>query len=122
MSEVLVRQVGGILFAMGMLTLSAPGAAAEDYVILDSDAQGIEPGIVVAAKADIVIPEGATLVVIDPSGETLEIRGPYSGPMRLASSAEGASIMERMTTTRERDTKVLGAVRSVTVDGGSVTE
>lgn len=103
--------------------LSAGAVSASDFVILDSDASGIEPGIVVAAAAQIVIPDGATVVMISPSGETLMVQGPYEGVVASAGSvSDGSSTLERLTTSRGQDTKVLGAVRSFTFNGGSVTE
>ncbi len=101
----------------------AGGAAAADYVILESDAAGIEPGIVVDGSADIVIPEGAHVVLIDPNGETRVVPGPYAGIVANARGAGGSSsAIDRLTAQRGKDTKVLGAVRGVTVEGGSVTE
>ena len=101
----------------------AGGAVAADYVILESDAAGIEPGIVVDGAADIVVPAGAQIVLIDPAGETRVVAGPYSG---LVADARGtgsdASAIDRLTTQRGKDTKVLGAVRGVTIEGGSVKE
>ncbi len=107
-------------FALAML---AGGAVAADYVILESDAAGIEPGIVVDGGADIVVPAGAHIVLIDPAGETRVVAGPYSGMVANArGSQNSASAIDRLTTQRGKDTKVLGAVRGVTVEGGSVKE
>ncbi len=112
------------VLASAVFALAAHGgAAAADYVILESDAAGIEPGIVVDGSADIVIPEGAQVVLIDPNGETRVVAGPYAGIVANARGATGtASAIDRLTTQRGKDTKVLGAVRGVTVDGGSVKE
>ena len=112
------------VLAGAVLALAAQGGAmASDYVILESDAAGIEPGIVVDGAANIVIPEGAQIVLIDPQGETRVVPGPYTGIVANARGAtSNASAIDRLTTQRGKDTKVLGAVRGVTVDGGSVTE
>ncbi len=107
------------------LGLSAAAAVAEDYVILDSTAAGIEPGIVVSGRADISIPDGAQVVLIDPSGTTLVVDGPFQGQLLAAanSAEEGLTkTIDRLTTSRGDDVTVLGAVRGVTVDGGSITE
>lgn len=116
-----MKAVFKIVVAAAMAA-GATTASAADYVILESDAAGIEPGIVVAAGADIAVPEGASIVMIDPNGQTVAVEGPYSGPIASAGTAGGASAIERLTTAREQDTKVLGAVRGVTVQGGSVNE
>lgn len=111
------------LVLAGVLAFGAGIAAkAADYVILDSNAAGIEPGLVIADSADITVPEGATLVLISPSGETLAIKGPYSGMVSEAAQSADGSAIDRLITTRERDTKVLGAVRSPMIGGGSVRE
>ena len=113
-------------FGAALATALATGAAtAEDYVILDSNAAGIEPGLVVDGTADIAIPEGATVVLIDPSGDTLVVEGPFSGRLAAAAAEGDDSIgdaLNRLTTTRGEDTKVLGAVRAPAVEGGSVEE
>ena len=110
-------------FAGALFTAFAGGAAAADYVILDSDAAGIEPGIVVDGRAEIVVPDGAQIVLIDPNGETRVVPGPYTGLVQNARGATGdASTIDRLTTQRGKDTKVLGAVRSISVQGGSVKE
>ena len=112
------------VLAGAVFAACASGAAmASDYVILESDAAGIEPGIVVDGAADIVIPEGAQIVLIDPAGQTRVVAGPYKGIVANARGAsESASAIDRLTTQRGKDTRVLGAVRGVTVEGGSVTE
>lgn len=119
-----IRSTLKVVLASAVFALVANGgAAAADYVILESDAAGIEPGIVVDGSADIVVPEGAQIVLIDPTGETRVVTGPYAGIIANARGATGsASAIDRLTTQRGKDTKVLGAVRGVTVDGGSVKE
>lgn len=110
--------------AVSALSLAASTvASAADYVILDSNAVGIEPGIVVAGTATIDIPGGAQVIFIDPEGETLVVAGPFSGAVQDAGASKGASgALEGLTSSRGEDTTVLGAVRAPTVDGGSVTE
>lgn len=105
--------------------LMATAAAASDYVILDSTAEGIAPGIVVASNADISIPAGAQIVLIDPSGETLVVDGPFAGAVSSAAASGDTSVtgaLESLTATRGSDTTVLGAVRAPKIEGGSVTE
>lgn len=107
------------------LALSSAAVLAEDYVILDSTAAGIEPGIVVSGRADITIPEGAQVVLIDPAGTTLVVEGPFNGQLVTAANGADESLTQtlgRLTTSRDDDTTVLGAVRGVEVDGGSVKE
>lgn len=103
----------------------AGGASAEDYVILDSTAAGIEPGLVIAADADLIVPEGAEVMLIDPNGGTLIVRGPYGGLVAAAAGASSGGVgdaLNKITTPRGQDTSVLGAVRAPKIDGGSVTE
>jgi hypothetical protein len=110
--------------ALGM-ALSSAAAFAADYVILDSTAAGIEPGIVVSGLADITIPDGAQVVLIDPEGATLVIEGPFTGQLVAAATSSNSGLtqtLDSLTTSRGDDTTVLGAVRGVPVDGGSVTE
>lgn len=110
---------GGALIAL----MTAGAASAADYVILDSTAAGIEPGIVVDGGAELTVPTGAQVVLIDPAGETLMVEGPFSGPVSAAAeAAEDGSAIERLTTSRGTDTSVLGAVRSLKIQGGSVSE
>ena len=116
-----MKSIAGGLAAAFM----ANAAWAADFVILDSTAAGIEAGIVVDGEAEITIPDGAQIVVIDPAGETRMVDGPFTGRLSAAAErgAEGlGTAIDSMTTTRGEDTKVLGAVRSPTIGGGSVTE
>lgn len=111
--------------AMIGAALCAGAASAADYVILDSTAAGIEPGIVVDGGADVSIPNGAQVVLIDPAGETVVVDGPYDGTLSAAAASgqEGlGSALGRLTTSRGEDTTVLGAVRAPQISGGSVTE
>lgn len=122
MGQKIVRAlVAGAILA----TLSTTFAIAEDYVILDSNVVGIEPGIVVDGRAAVSIPKGAQLVMIDPLGETRVVEGPFDGPLVTAATRSDDSFsdtLDRLTTSRGKDTKVLGAVRGNLIDGGSITE
>ena len=102
---------------------TAPAVAA-DYVVLDSDAAGIEIGLVARGGAHINIPEGATVVLIDPAGETRVVPGPFSGPISQAAAngANDAGVFERLTTQRGADTTVLGASRAPKFEGGALKE
>lgn len=118
-------RVLNLMIAAAAAAMVAGASAAADYVILDSNAAGIEPGIVVDGAADVAIPEGAQVVLIDPAGETVVVEGPYSGTLAAAAATgqEGlGSALSRLTTSRGDDTTVLGAVRAPQVSGGSVTE
>lgn len=98
-------------------------AMASDYVVLDSDAAGIEPGLVAAGEAVISIPEGATVVLIDPAGETRVVAGPFSGPVSQAASAGGdGGVLDRLTGGRKQERTTLGATRAPKVDGGALKE
>lgn len=113
------------IIAGAAIALSATAAAATDYVILDSTAAGIEPGIVVDGAADIAIPDGAQIVLIDPAGETFVVSGPYAGNLTNAAAAGEQGLgdaLTQLTNSRESDTTVLGAVRAPKIAGGSVTE
>ena len=98
-------------------------AVAADYVVLDSDAAGIEPGLVATGEAVISIPSGATVVLIDPAGETRVVTGPFSGPVSQAASAGGDSgVLDRLTAGREQERTTLGARRAPKFDGGALKE
>ena len=107
------------------LLLSHTAAIAAEYVVLDSNAAGIEPGVVVDDDAQMTIPEGATVVIVNPKGQTEVVNGPFTGKLsdaRTNSSESLSETLDRLTKTRGQDTKVLGAVRSAQVEGGSLTE
>ncbi|MEM7268370.1 MAG: hypothetical protein AAF401_03850 [Pseudomonadota bacterium] len=108
---------------MSLIALGLGGAAlAEDYVIVDSDAAGIEPGIVVDGGAQIIVPDGAQVEVLDPNLETRVITGPFEGTLAAAAAASPEGSTFDRIGTRGRDTKVLGAVRDIKVQGGEVSE
>ena len=111
------------ILTVSLIAVGMGGAAlAEDYVIVDSDAAGIEPGIVVDGEAQIVVPEGAKVEVLDPNLVTRVISGPFEGTLSAAASSSPAGSTFDRLGTRGRDTKVLGAVRDIRVQGGEVTE
>ena len=99
------------------------GALAADYVVLDSDAAGIEPGLVSAGDAVITVPKGATVVLIDPAGETRVVTGPFSGPLsQAASSADTGGVLDRLTAGRTQERTTLGATRAPKFQGGALKE
>ena len=118
------KRAGGWLAAA---LISAPllfgNAQAGDYVVLDSDAAGIEPGLVSAGDALITVPDGATVVLIDPAGETRVVSGPYAGPVEQArTSGDADGVWDRLTARRSQDSTTLGASRAPKFEGGALTE
>ncbi|MGB0852685.1 MAG: hypothetical protein ACPGVA_16340 [Pikeienuella sp.] len=118
------RSAGAWLIAALISVPFLVGSAnAGEYVVLDSDAAGIEPGLVSAGDATITVPEGATVVLIDPAGETRVVSGPYVGPVEQArTAADDSGVWDRLTARRSQDSTTLGASRAPKFEGGGLTE
>lgn len=76
-----LRRLGGVLAVVA--ALGAGGALAET-VVLSSTAPGVATGAVLDEANQITIPAGASVTLIDASGATRTVRGPYSGPVGAA--------------------------------------
>lgn len=99
----------GVLF-VSLLAFAAPTHAG-DIIILDSSVSEILAGETVPEQEIISVPAGAALTLITSDGETRILNGPYQGPIGATRPSEGTSIID-LTTGREKDTRVLGAVRA----------
>ena len=109
--------------ALLLAPLGAGVAHGSDYVVLDSDVAGIEPGLVSAGNAQITVPEGATVLLIDPEGATRVVSGPFSGPVSEAgTTAQADSVLNRLTAGRDQERTTLGATRAPKFEGGELKE
>lgn len=98
---------------------------AEDFVILDSSAAGVEPGVVMGPDQQITVPAGAEVVILGPLGETLVVVGPYSGVVgatAAAASGGAAEALDKITSSRGGEATVLGAVRAPGLEAGAAAE
>ncbi len=66
------------------LPLLATPASAADWVILDSTSPDIEAGSITPGDDVITLAADTQITVIDPSGETYTVAGPYTGAINAA--------------------------------------
>lgn len=100
-----------LLAAVIAASLTANVAQAADVVILDSTVAALAPGDVLPDTREVSVPAGAFLSVILASGETILVKGPYSGPIGAMGDVSAPGVAE-LTGARGGETKVLGAVRA----------
>lgn len=98
------------------ILLLAPGAAlASEFVVLTSTVSSVAVGQVVSAGQKIEIPEKARLVLINQTGKTVTLRGPYSGVPGGDSKPQKSRFIKALAslvTTTEQDTRAVGAIRA----------
>ncbi|MGB0507693.1 MAG: hypothetical protein ACPGGK_16005 [Pikeienuella sp.] len=114
-----LKKIGRFITIGAVLVTSSAWA---DFVILESDAAGIDAGLVVNAGANITVPEGATVLVINDEGQTMMVLGPFTGKLGDAGEVASEEMLGRITAARQSETKVLGAVRAPRFEGGSIEE
>ncbi|MBL26753.1 MAG: hypothetical protein CMM50_04270 [Rhodospirillaceae bacterium] len=54
-------------------------AQAADVVVLESSVPGLNPGDVIDASSELVLPDGLSLTLISESGDVIQLTGPFSG-------------------------------------------
>ena len=94
----------------------APGAAlASEFVVLTSTVSSVSVGQVVSAGQKIEIPDKARLVLINETGKTMTLKGPYSGVPGGNSAPQKSRFIKALAslvTTTEQDTRAIGAIRA----------
>lgn len=91
----------------------ASTAAAQDFVVAASTAEGVGPGRMLAADAPLTLKAGEAVTLIGPAGP-VEVAGPFDGTAGAAAGAPAASegsALAALVARRDRMTK-LGAFRS----------
>lgn len=106
------------LFAVCLLAgLFSGTARAEEIVIIESTAPGIEAGAILDSADKVSVPEGAMIVVVEADGSTRTIDGPYEAALDAAAKggeADGGLIanLGKLVSERENERQVLGAIRA----------
>ena len=100
-----------LLPSAAILALGAPGAGAEEAVLLASTAPGYSPGMIIADGKSVSLPEGSRTTVLLRSGRMLELAGPFLGPIPTAEA--GSSALAAVTAMIEQrvDMSAPGATR-----------
>lgn len=100
---------------VGVLGLMAQGAAASDFVVLESNVANFAPGSVIPGAQKVQLAGGARLVMIASDGSTRAVAGPYAGAIADA-GAEAPGALERLVASREEKNHVVGAIRAPSWD------
>jgi len=85
----LLVALAGLAAVPTVLAGLAPAAQAQIYVI-ESTAPAIKVGVQLATADNVVIPAGASIRAVLPSGKTQTVKGPYSGS--VADLAKGQEV------------------------------
>ena len=97
------------LFCGAVLLLGAAPASAQ-LIVLSSTAPGIKAGQVIARSAALDIPDGASVVVVLPSGASRTVAGPFKG--KAVDLTRGVS----------SNAALFAAVRKYVETGGTTTQ
>jgi hypothetical protein len=88
---------------------------ASEFVVLTSTVSSVSVGQVVSAGQKIEIPEKARLILINETGKTVTIKGPYSGVPGGEGKPQTSRFIKALAslvTTTEQDTRAVGAIRA----------
>lgn len=108
----------------GLALTLAPRPARADMIVVASTTIGIGPGHVITDGTAISVPDGASLTLLDQSGKTVVVTGPFDGAPTASGGTGGdnalvsalASLIER----NEKTANTLGASRSLGATGGII--
>ncbi|CAH2602424.1 conserved protein of unknown function [Rhodovastum atsumiense] len=78
----------GALALFLLLAGAGRAARAEEAVLLGTTAPGYRPGMVIAATAVLVLPDGASMTLLFRSGQMLRLRGPFTGSLERVQRPE----------------------------------
>ncbi len=114
----------GLMAAVSAMSLATYHAARADMIVVASTAVGYGAGHVVTDGAGVTVPAGASLTLLDQSGKTLVISGPFDGvPQAGRKAGEGSALVSALASLikrTERTTNTLGASRSAYAGGNNI--
>jgi hypothetical protein len=100
-----------LLPSVTILALGAPGAGAEEAVLLASTAPGYSPGMIIPDGEAVSFPEGSRTTVLLRSGRMLELGGPFLGPIPAAEASSSALAAVTALIEQKVDMSAAGATR-----------
>lgn len=100
-----------LLPSVTILALGAPGAGAEEAVLLASTAPGYSPGTIIPDGKAVSFPEGSRTTVLLRSGRMLELDGPFLGPIPTAEANSSALAAVTALIEQRVDMSAAGATR-----------
>jgi len=100
------------------MSLWSHGAAANDYVVISSNVSALSPGKTVAASETLNIPTLRKVVLVNASGLTVVLKGPYNG--KPGAPAKGGSsklvtALASLVKTTQKDLSSIGAIRAANI-------
>ena len=101
-----------LLPSMAMLALGAPGAGAEEAVLVASTAPGYSPGMIIPDGTAVSLPEGSRTTLLLRSGRMLELGGPFQGPIPTTQANSSALAAVTALIDQRVDMSAAGATRN----------
>ncbi|MCB2100349.1 MAG: hypothetical protein KDE22_05730 [Rhodobacterales bacterium] len=109
-----------LLAALFTLALGLPAALAQ-FVVIESAAPGIAPGLVVEPGQSLTVPAGASVTLIGQDGTPVTLTGPYQGAPEAPKGAAGGSkliaTLSHLVGSAGSDATALGAMRAAIQTG-----
>jgi hypothetical protein len=112
------------LLAATVLAVAAAPALAVDYVVVESNAPGLDAGTPVASDKPLDIADKARVVLMSATGQMVTITGPFKGPPPAAKGSAGSAqddalkIVSSLVAGHQENQ--LGAVRDVVWRAGAI--
>lgn len=109
-----------IALATAMLGVALAGAApriaqAEEAIVIESDVVGVEQGAMIPDGGTLVVPDGKSVTLITNSGQTIALKGPFSGRPATGSGGGESQVVAVLSGLFERSEEkgALGVTRSI---------
>ncbi|MEI7606793.1 MAG: hypothetical protein WCJ64_05370 [Rhodospirillaceae bacterium] len=117
---------------VGFVLCLASGTAMADMVVVKATGPGLKTGQVVTTGVSITLPAASKAVLLTRDGRTVQLNGPFEGPVPEPAAAAGGdnktvSALSRLLTASAADSSALGVTRAgdfsspytISVKGGS---
>lgn len=105
-----------------MFILTSSTSKAESWVVMQSRGPAYKSGASLEGSTVLTLKEGEKLTVINPSGVSVTLKGPYTGPVAppssAASSMDAKQALSTLVASREARSSAVGVIRA----GGSVAK
>lgn len=107
-----------ISFFIGILLMTAAfSAQAQQLVVIASGVPAYKPGQVVKSGAAIEVPAGASVTLVSETGQTVILKGPFSGPAKAGGKGGGdkklIASLSGLLSGSGKETGSLGTMRAV---------
>lgn len=112
-----------LIVCASLALAAAPVAKAADFVVTQSSAASVSPGLMLKPDAPLELAAGEAITLFGPSG-AVEVKGPYSGEVAAAAGATagGSSVVSSLLKRRKRISSLAATRAGGTIDETATTQ